>query len=69
MITAEQAARALIRACREQGVDPLRVFEPENLWARQLAAERCVRSGAMSHLTMLARVFQAPLRESAGAAA
>lgn len=71
MITADQAARALIGASRQQGVDPLRVFEPDNVFVRQLAAGRCVRSGALSHLTMLARVFRIPnpVREPAGASA
>lgn len=71
MITADQAARALIGASRQQGVDPLRVFEPDNVFVRQLAAERCVRSSVRAEVAMLARVFRIPnpVREPAGASA
>jgi hypothetical protein len=69
MITAEQAARALVDAAREWGVDPVRVFEPGNRRVRATAAESCAASGDRSQLEMLSRVFQVPILRMAGASA
>lgn len=70
MITADQAARALIGACIEFGVDPLRVFEPGFAYVRERAAIRLEAFDVLRR-PVLNRVLQLPnpVREPAGASA
>lgn len=70
MITAEQAARALVRAARKWGVDPLKVFEAGNEGVRIEAAFNWYPCPP-SRTELLARIFQLPnpVCEPAGASA
>lgn len=70
MITADQAARALIGAAREAGVDPLRVFEPDFAYVRERAAI-WLEAFDILRRPVLNRVLKLPnpLREPAGASA
>lgn len=57
MVSAERLAQALVRSSRDAGIDPLRVFEPQNEFVRAEAATYFGR-GAPGRISFLARVLR-----------
>lgn len=58
MISTERLARALVRSSRSAGIDPLRVFEPQNEFVRAEVATSFGRftPGRISFLTRVLRL-------------